>query len=118
MIGWGAHVRVLQSAAVMAEKEGINCEVVDLRTIIPWDIEMVRNSVKKTGRVIVSHEAPLTCGFGAEISAKIVEDCFLHLEAPIKRVCGYDTPFPHVTELFYYPDRFKVFDAIKETFHY
>jgi 2-oxoisovalerate dehydrogenase E1 component beta subunit len=102
----------------MAEKEGISCEVIDLRTIIPWDCEMVRNSVKKTGRVIVSHEAPLTSGFGAEISAKITEDCFLYLEAPIKRVCGYDTPFPHVGEAFYYPDRFKVFEAIKETFHY
>jgi 2-oxoisovalerate dehydrogenase E1 component beta subunit len=102
----------------MAENEGISCEVIDLRTILPWDYDIVRNSVKKTGRAIVSHEAPLTSGFGAEISAKIVEDCFLYLEAPIKRVCGYDTPFPHISEPLYYPDRFKVFEAIKESFHY
>lgn len=102
----------------MAEKEGIDCEIIDLRTILPWDYDIVRESVKKTGKVVISHEAPITSGFGAEISAKIVEDCFLFLEAPIKRVAGYDTPFPHVSEPLYYPDRFKVLEAIKETFHY
>ena len=111
-------MRVLQSAAIMAEKDGISCEIIDLRTVYPWDYEIVRNSVKKTGKVIVSHEAPLTCGLGAEISAKIVEDCFLYLNAPIKRVCGYDTPFNHIFEPLYYPDRYKVYEAIKETMLY
>jgi 2-oxoisovalerate dehydrogenase E1 component beta subunit len=102
------------SAALMAEEElGVSCEVIDLRTIYPWDREIIMDSVKKTGRAIVSHEAPITCGFGAEIASSIQEDCFLHLEAPIKRVCGYDTPFPCVSEPLYYPDRFKVFEAIR-----
>lgn len=76
------------------------------------------NSVKKTGRCIVTHEAPVTCGFGAELTAKIQEKCFLHLEAPVKRVCGYDTPFPLAFEPFYMPDRFKIFEAIKNTVKY
>jgi 2-oxoisovalerate dehydrogenase E1 component beta subunit len=74
---------------------------------------MIVKSVKKTGRVIISHEAPLTSGFGAELSARIQEMCFLNLEAPIQRVCGYDTPFPHIQERFYYPDMLKVFESIK-----
>lgn len=107
------------SAAILAEEKlGINAEVIDLRTIIPWDVETVSASIKKTGRAIVSHEAPLTSGFGAEITAKIQEECFLHLEAPIKRVCGYDTPFPHIQEKFYYPDMYKVLEAIKATMNY
>lgn len=103
----------------MAEKEaGVSCEIIDLRTIFPWDEETVINSVKKTGKCIVTHEAPLSAGFGAELAAKIQEKCFLHLEAPIKRVCGYDTPFPLVFEPFYLPDRFKILEAIKETVKY
>jgi 2-oxoisovalerate dehydrogenase E1 component beta subunit len=100
-------------AAALAAKEGISVEIIDLRTISPWDEETVINSIKKTGRCIVTHEAPLTCGFGAEITSKIQEKAFLHLEAPVKRVCGYDTPFPLAFETFYLPDRFKLFEAIK-----
>ena len=100
-------------AAHYAEKEGISCEIIDLRTIIPWDEETVLNSVRKTGRCIVTHEAPITCGFGAELTAKIQEKAFLHLEAPVKRVCGLDTPFPLAFESLYLPDRFKLFEAIK-----
>jgi 2-oxoisovalerate dehydrogenase E1 component beta subunit len=119
LIGWGSHVRVLLSAALMAEESlGIKCEVIDLRTVYPYDWDIIKNSVVKTGRVIVSHEAPQTAGMAAEIIAKIQEECFLNLEAPVKRVCGYDTPFPHSTEPFYYPNRFKIFDAIKETTEY
>lgn len=119
IVGWGSQVRVIQSAAIMAKQElGINCEVIDLRTVYPWDKETVLNSVRKTGRVIVSHEAPVSSGLGAEVVSVIQEKCFLNLEAPIKRVCGYDTPFPHVQEPLYFPNRFKIFDAIKETMDY
>lgn len=75
-------------------------------------------SVRKTGRCLVTHEAPITNGFGAELAARIQQDCFLNLEAPVKRVCGYDTPFPLVFEPIYLPDRLKVFEGIKETVHY
>ena len=119
MIGWGSHIRVIQSAALMAEKElGVTCEIIDLKTVYPYDLDIMKNSILKTGRVIVSHEAPITSGLGGEISAKLQEECFTSLEAPIRRVCGYDTPFPHIHEAFYYPDRFKIFEAIKQTINY
>ena len=115
IVSYGTQLRHVRMAAAMAEKEGITCEIIDLRTILPWDEETVIKSVAKTGRCIVTHEAPVTCGFGAEITSKIQEKCFLHLEAPVKRVCGYDVPFPLAFEPFYLPDRFKLFDAIKAT---
>lgn len=118
LIGWGAQIRVLQSAAMMAEEKGISCEIIDLRTVNPWDEDTVIASVMKTGRALISHEAPITSGFGAEISAKIQEKCFLKLEAPIRRVCGYDTPFPHLQEPLYFPNRFKIYDGILETVKY
>ncbi len=103
----------------MAEKElGVSCELIDLKTVYPYDLEIMTKSIRKTGRGIVSHEAPVTAGLGGEIASKLQEVCFDHLEAPIKRVCGYDTPFPHVQEVLYYPDRFKIFEAIKQTVNY
>ena len=105
-------------AVQMAEEEGISCEVIDLRTILPWDKETVLNSIKKTGKCLVSHEAPITCGFGSEISSTIQEKAFDYLEAPVKRVCGYDTPFPLVFEPLYLPDRLKIFEGIKDTVGY
>lgn len=75
-------------------------------------------SVKKTGRAVIAHEAPLTCGFGAEMAAAIQEECFLHLEAPIQRVTGWDTPFPHVFEPFYIPDKYRCLDAIRKAIDY
>lgn len=101
-----------------AKKEGFSCEVIDLRTIMPWDEETVINSIKKTGRCIVTHEAPITCGFGAELSSKIQEKAFNYLEAPVKRICGYDTPFPLVYEPMYMPDRHKILDGIREVVNY
>ena len=118
IVGYGVQLRHARMAAAMAEEAGISCEIIDLRTILPWDKETVIESVKKTGRCIVTHEAPLTSGFGAEIAAKVQETCFLHLEAPVRRVCGYDIPFPLVYEPLYLPDRFKLFEAIKETVKY
>jgi len=119
IVGWGAQLHVLADACEKArEDQGISCELIDLRTLLPWDRETVAQSVKKTGRLIISHEAPKTCGFSAEISAAIQEECFLHLEAPIQRVCGYDTPFPLIFEKFYVPDAFKNLQAINETVNY
>lgn len=82
------------------------------------NILFLSQSVKKTGRVIVAHEAPLTQGFGAELAASIQDKCFLHLEAPVKRVTGWDTPFPHVFETFYLPDKYRCLAAIKDLVNY
>lgn len=115
LIGWGAQTRVCQSAAHMASEAGIDVEVIDLRTVYPWDKETVIESVKKTGKAIITHEAPISSGLGAEISSVIQEKCFIHLSSPISRVCGYDTPFPHLQEPLYLPNRHKIFEAIKES---
>jgi len=119
LVGWGAQMRVLEQAAAEAEEaHGISCELVDLQTLLPWDYPTLCESVCKTGRLLVSHEAPVTSGFGAEISAKVMEECFLHLEAPVKRVCGYDTPFPLVHEKFYVPTVLRIVEGIKELVNY
>jgi len=115
LIGWGTQVHVLREVAQLAqEKLGVSCEVIDLVSILPWDEETVFESAKKTGRVIVTHEAPLTSGFGAELASSIQEKCFLNLEAPVQRVCGHDTPFPLIFEPFYLPDKWRCFDAVKK----
>ncbi|KAH1265842.1 2-oxoisovalerate dehydrogenase subunit beta 1, mitochondrial [Glycine soja] len=118
LVGWGAQLSIMEQACLDAEKEGISCELIDLKTLIPWDKETVEASVNKTGRLLVSHEAPITGGFGAEISASIVERCFSRLEAPVARICGLDTPFPLVFEPFYMPSKNKILDAIKSTVNY
>lgn len=118
LIAYGLQMRHARMAATMAEELGISVEIIDLRTILPWDEETVIASVKKTGKCIVTHEAPLTSGFGAEITSKIQEKCFDFLEAPVRRIAGYDTPFPLVYEPLYLPDRFKLLEAIKETVKY
>ncbi|GMH35587.1 hypothetical protein BSKO_03455 [Bryopsis sp. KO-2023] len=116
LVGWGQQVWVLEHAAKdVLEKDGISCEVIDLRTLIPWDAHTVEKSVNKTGRLLVSHEAPQTSGFGAEITARIVSKCFLRLESPPVRVCGLDSPFPCVFEPIYLPTRAKVADAIRKS---
>lgn len=119
VVGWGGQLRVLESACRLAmEQYGIHCELIDLQTILPWDIDTVEQSVIKTGKLVVSHEAPITCGFGAEVVASIQERCFLSLEAPIQRVCGYDTPFPLVFEKYYVPDELKNLEAIRHVADY
>ena len=102
----------------MAANDGISCEIIDLRTILPWDIETVAQSVIKTGRLLISHEAPLTSGFAGEIAATIQQECFLHLESPIARVCGLDTPYPLALEKEYAPDHLKVYQAIKQSIEF
>jgi len=114
-VAWGAQVHTMARACERAAAEGVSCEVIDLQTIAPWDMHTIRDSVLKTGRLMVTHEAPLTAGFAGEIAATIQKECFLSLEAPIARVCGADTPFPLAFEKIYLPDEFKVYDAIKKT---
>ncbi|WP_076540880.1 alpha-ketoacid dehydrogenase subunit beta [Shewanella sp. UCD-KL21] len=118
LLGWGAQMEILEKAALMAEKEGISSEIIDLRTLAPWDIDTVAASVKKTGRLLINHEAPLTGGFAGEIAATIQQECFLSLESPISRVCGLDTPYPLILEKEYMPDELKTFEAIKASVNF
>jgi len=88
--------------------------VIDLRTIVPLDLETIVESVRKTGRCVIVHEATRTSGYGAELSALVQEECFYHLEAPIVRVTGYDTPYPHAFEWEYFVGPDRVARAIKQ----
>ncbi|HEY0013928.1 MAG TPA: alpha-ketoacid dehydrogenase subunit beta [Allosphingosinicella sp.] len=101
-------------ALATAEAEGIDAEVIDLRTIVPVDIEAIEASVKKTGRCVVLHEATRTAGFGAELAALVQERCFYHLEAPVIRVTGYDTPYPHSMEWTYFPGPARLGPALRK----
>jgi 2-oxoisovalerate dehydrogenase E1 component beta subunit len=118
LLAWGAQMESIEKAAALASEEGISCEVIDLRTILPWDIETITTSVRKTGRLLISQEAPLTSGFASEIAATIQSSCFLNLEAPIERVCGLDTPYPLALEKEYIVDELKVFEAIKRSMNF
>jgi len=115
ILAWGAMLYEAIAAADQAAEQGIECEIVDLRTLWPLDLETITNSVKKTGRVIVVHEAPKTCGFGAELVALVNEHCFTSLEAPPVRVTGFDTPFPYTLEMDYLPLAHRILPAIVET---
>jgi pyruvate dehydrogenase E1 component beta subunit len=118
MITWGAMVFQCLDALDQLP-ENISVELIDLRTIYPLDIEMIVESVKKTGRAVVVHEAPKTAGMGAEIAALIQEHCFLHLEAPVQRVAGFDVPMPYYKlELDYLPERGRITRAVKEVVAY
>ena len=112
LIAWGAMVPVCMKAAELCEPRGADCEVIDLRTLVPLDEETILESVRKTGRVVIVHEAQRTCGFGAEIAALISEEAILSLEAPILRVTGLDTPFPYTLEHIYLPDPERVALAV------
>lgn len=116
LIGWGAQHH--QNVKAVEEIEGVDVEVINLRTLNPLDIHTITTSVQKTGRCVIAHEAPVTQGFGAEIAAQIMERCFLNLEAPVKRCCGLDTPFPHTLEHEYLSDAYKVKQALIETMEF
>ncbi|HBO69991.1 MAG TPA: alpha-ketoacid dehydrogenase subunit beta [Deltaproteobacteria bacterium] len=118
LLTYGAMVPVASLAAAEAEAEGIGVEVIDMRTLWPLDIEAVTGSVAKTGRAVVLHEAPKSCGFGAELAALIQEKVFLHLKAPVARVAGFDTPFPYALEKLYLPDPGLVLDSIRFTVNF
>jgi 2-oxoisovalerate dehydrogenase E1 component beta subunit len=111
VLAYGTMVYVAQAAA---EEAGIDAEVIDLRTLLPLDLDTIVASVKKTGRCVVVHEATLTSGFGAELAALVQEQCFYHLEAPISRVTGWDTPYPHAQEWEYFPGPARVGRALRE----
>lgn len=115
ILAWGAMLYEAVAAAEEAAEQGIESEIVDLRTLWPVDIDTIVASVEKTGRVMVVHEAPKTCGFGAELIALINERCFLSLEAPPVRVAGFDTPFPYTLEMDYLPLAHRILPAIVET---
>ncbi len=115
---YGAMVPVCEKAAAQAAEKGIETLVVDLRTLLPLDEEGVLEAAKQTGRVVVVHEAPRFCGFGAEISALIAENAIEYMEAPIARVTGFDTPFPNTLEHHYMPDDRRVLDAIEHVWGY
>ncbi len=118
VITWGAMVFQCLDALDQLP-ENVSVELIDLRTIYPIDIETIVESVKKTGRAVVVHEAPKTAGMGAEIAALIQEHCFLHLEAPVQRVAGFDVPMPYYKlELDYLPERGRITRAVKEVVAY
>ena len=115
LVGWGAQMEVISKAAELAEEQGISCEVIDLRSLLPLDLEAIVASVQKTGRCVVVHEAPRTSGYGGELAAQIMEECFWQLEAPVERVTGWDTPYPHTLEWEYFPSQERVMEAIART---
>ncbi len=110
VLAYGTMVHVALAAAA---DSGIDAEVIDLRTLVPLDIDAITTSVEKTGRCIIVHEATKTSGFGAELSALVQEHCFYHLEAPIARVAGWDTPYPHAFEWQYFPGPDRVAAAMR-----
>jgi 2-oxoisovalerate dehydrogenase E1 component beta subunit len=118
VLTYGAMVAVALEAAQQAEARGWSVEVLDLRTLVPLDAAAVLESVEKTGRVVILHEAPRTCGYGAELSALIAERALTSLQAPVLRVTGYDTPFPYILEHSYLPDAPRVMRAIEHVLSY
>ncbi|MEX0642746.1 MAG: alpha-ketoacid dehydrogenase subunit beta [Pirellulales bacterium] len=110
VISWGTMVHVARAAI---EDSRVDAELIDLRTLLPLDLTTITASVEKTGRCVIVHEAPRTCGFGAEVAALIQQHCFWSLEAPIERVTGWDTPFPHAQELQYMPGRERISHAVR-----
>lgn len=115
VIGWGAMVREVLNAAEELKDDKIDMEIIDLRTISPMDVDTIITSVRKTGRVVIVHEAPKTCGLGAEIIALINERAFLSLQAPIERVTGFDIPVPLLkSEHYYLPNPKRIIMAVKK----
>jgi 2-oxoisovalerate dehydrogenase E1 component beta subunit len=112
VLAYGTMVHVALGAV---EDSGIDAEVIDLRTLVPLDVETIIASVEKTGRCVIVHEATRISGFGGELSALVQESCFYHLEAPIERVAGWDIPYPHAFEWDYFPGPKRVADAMRRT---
>ena len=111
VLTYGTLVHVAEAAA---QKAKIDAEIIDVRTMVPLDVDTICTSVKKTGRCVIAHEATGFSGFGAELSATVQEECFWSLQAPITRVTGWDTPYPHVFEWDYFPGQARVIAALQE----
>lgn len=118
VVTWGAMVQEALSAVDEASQRGLSCELIDLRTLWPVDLATLTDSVRKTGRVVIVHEATRTGGLGAELAALIQEKCFVHLEAPVRRVTGWDVPFPYALDQEYLPRSPRILDGISETAAY
>jgi 2-oxoisovalerate dehydrogenase E1 component beta subunit len=119
LLAYGPMVKTCLEAATAAEAEGRHLEVIDLRTLSPLDMEPVFASVRKTGHAVVVHEAPITLGLGSEVAARITEQCFYSLEAPVMRVAGFDTPYPPSRiEEDYLPDLDRVLDGVDRALAY
>jgi 2-oxoisovalerate dehydrogenase E1 component beta subunit len=115
ILTYGTHVHVARAAI---EECDIDAEIIDLRALSPLDIDTIAASVKKTGRCVIVHEATRTGGFGAEVSAQVQEHCFWYLEAPIERVTGWDTPYPHAQEWEYFPGQQRIINALSRVTEY
>ena len=115
VVAYGAMLYEALDAAQRAVEQGVDCEVIDLRTLWPVDIAMILQSVKKTGRFLVVHEAPRTGGFAGELIALVTERAFFHLEAPPARVTGFDTPFPYALEMEYLPLSHRILPVVLQT---
>ncbi len=119
LIAWGAMVQVAMKAAEQAEREGISCDVIDLRTLYPIDREIIAESVQRTGRAVIVHEAHETGGVGNDIVSIINDYSFLYLKSPIERITGFDVPVPFFAlEEHYLPTPARVYQAIKKTVHF
>jgi len=115
---YGAMIPICLEASNLAKNKNISVEIIDIMTLVPLDTETILKSVEKTGRAIIVHEAPKTCGYGAEISALIAENAIESLQAPIIRVTGFDTPFPYALEHLYLPDSNRILNAIEKVMSY
>lgn len=118
LVTWGAMVHTCKAASELAAKENVSVELIDMRTLMPFDIETVLASVKKTGRVVVAHEATKISGFGGEVAAQIAERAIDSLQAPIVRLGGFDAPFPYALENTYLPSPERVLRAIRKAVSY
>lgn len=118
LVAYGSMVPIAQEAATLAEGEGYDVELIDLVSVAPYDLDTVLRSVEKTGRLVVVHEAPRTCGFGAELVAAVQERAFDRLEAPLRRVTGFDTPFPYTLEAHYLPTADRILFELREVIEY
>ncbi len=118
LVAWGAMVPICLEAAALAEGEGYDIEVIDLASLAPYDSATVERSVTRTGRLLVVHEAPQTCGFGAELVAGVQDVVFPYLEAPLRRLGGFDTPFPYTLESHYMPSADRILFELRELIDY
>jgi pyruvate dehydrogenase E1 component beta subunit len=118
LVSWGAIVHTCKAAVELASKENISVELIDMRTLMPFDIQTVLTSVRKTGRVVIAHEATKVSGFGGELAAQIAERAVDSLEAPIVRMGGFDTPFPYALEKAYLPSPERILRSIRKAATY